>query len=96
MEHKDGVNQTAPVYGAVCRACGVASRLYADHGRVICGCVSGAEADWKYGVDDQSEWYRAADQFSWRQLSAAAARMQHAKDADATVKIRCVARAPRR
>ena len=93
MRHEKPVNLTGPLLGQPCPVCGAHSYADGNDGSLpTCACVLAPEADWKFGADDQTEWYREGHAFSWRQLSTAEARMQHDKDAAASVMVRRIPR----
>ena len=83
---------TRPLLGASCPRCGVRYHATSD-GRwtPACDCSTPA-SEWKHGADDQSEWHRAGANDDWQHLSAAEARLRHAREAQASVTVRRVRR----
>ena len=88
MQHKKPA-QTVPLLGPPCPICGANSNPDGSGGSTAtCACGLTPTAEWTFGPNDEAEWYREAHGFSWRRLSAAQARMQHARDAAASVIVR--------
>jgi len=89
MQHQKPANHTAPLLASPCPVCAADSYADGKGGSLpTCDCALTPAAEWKVGANDQTEWYRAAHAFAWRQLSSAEAQTQHAKDAAASVTVR--------
>lgn len=77
-----------PLLGAASATCDLPYHAHGDGSCIpTCECALGS-SEWRYGVDDQSQWHRDGESESWRQLSAADARLRHSKEARASTTVR--------